>query len=217
MENYTTNSDPTNSLRERDIVTRIWFEPRTIFRYINEHRHETSLWMLLVLNGIVQSFERAAQKHMGDTFPFVGLVLFCIVFGSLGGYISVKIYAHLISWTGRWLGGTADNKSLLRVFAYACIPSLVSLLVLIVQLGLYGQVLFQKDGISEAFDTVGLLLIAVQFILKVWLVVLWIVGTAEVQAFSIGKAIVNLLLPSLLLVALVLGFVLLVKLVGHFV
>lgn len=216
MNPYDTNPTPPDYLRERDIFTRIWLEPRLMFRYIDAHQHEVSLWMLLVLNGMVRAFDRAQQQNAGDKMSLMALVLLCIIGGSLGGWLSVYIYAWLISKTGKWLGGTAEPRALLRVFAYAGIPSALTLLLLIVQIGLYGERLFQEDNavLSNGFGVgaLGSFTFMVQFALQLWTASLFVIATAELQRFSTGKAILNLVLPALILIAVVLLIVLSAKL-----
>jgi len=50
-----------------------------------------------------------------------------------------------------------------------------------------------------------------EVVLGVWTIVLFVVGVSEVQKFSIWKAILNILLPVLLLLAVIVLVVLVVK------
>jgi len=68
---------------------------------------------------------------------------------------------------------------------------------------------------ASALSTIvsGILLIiteVLQVILSIWTFVLCIIGISEVQKFSIGKSILNMLIPGLLLLAIVLPIVLLI-------
>ena len=102
------------------------------------------------------------------------------------------------------------------MFAYAGIPSALTLLLLIVQIGLYGERLFQEDNavLSNGFGVgaLGSFTFMVQFALQLWTASLFVIATAELQRFSTGKAILNLVLPALILIAVVLLIVLSAKL-----
>ena len=121
--------------------------------------------------------------------------------GGLLGWISYYIYAALLNWTGKWIKGQGDTKSILRIISYALTPSIIALIFLIPQIGIYGNEMFKSDGdivsaglVANIFVYGSLIL---EFILGIWTIVFCVVGVSEVQKLSIGKAILNLLLPLL--------------------
>lgn len=122
------------------------------------------------------------------------------------------IYAALLSWTGKWLNGVANTTSILRILAYAMFPTILSLVIVIFQIALFGNEMFQseisledKGVLGQAFFYCSLL---VEIALVIWTVCFVVVGISEVQKISIGKSILNILLPGLLIVGIVLLFVL---------
>lgn len=89
------------------------------------------------------------------------------------------------------------------------IPSITSIILLIPQISILGTDLF-KGGVQfqEAFVPLSiasnsLLMITglLQIILSGWSLVLSIIGISEAQNFSIGKTILNMVMPGILLVA----------------
>ncbi|MFN9798529.1 MAG: YIP1 family protein, partial [Bacteroidota bacterium] len=113
------------------------------------------------------------------------------------------LYAALISWTGKWLGGEAGTLSILRILAYAMLPSIVAFVFLIPQIAVHGIELFKKEGhvagggwLSNVMMFSSLI---IQTVLSIWTAVLAIVGISVVQNFSMGKAIVNAILPALVI------------------
>lgn len=199
MINTSDPNDKPDSKSDSELFTRIWIFPREVFRYIQETKYSRHLTVILILAGIVRAFSRAADRNMGDNHSLAVVVGTSIVLGGLLGWISYYIYAFLLSWTGKWIGGKAESKDLLRVLAYGSIPSIVALIFLIPQIGIYGVALFQSEselvgaGILENSAFWGAMII--EIILGIWTLVLIIIGVAEVQQMAVLTAILNLILP----------------------
>lgn len=191
------------NLTDTEVFSKIWLEPRMVFKFINNTGYEKYMPLLLVLAGISRAFDKAVEKNMGDNTSLLSLVLICLLVGGLVGWLSYYVYAGLVSWTGEWLKGEGDTASLVRMMAYASLPSVISLVFLFPQLAIYGIELFKSDGDITSGDLAHKLMfwgtIALELILAVWAIVLIVVGTSEVQKLSIGKAILNLILPVLVI------------------
>lgn len=107
--------------------------------------------------------------------------------------------------------------SILRMLAYAMLPSIVTLIFLIAEIGIYGIEMFKSDTQITSTDWISTIFlfgaIFLQVILGIWTIVFFVVGLSEVQKFSIGKSILNLLLalalvlfPIVMLILLFKGF-----------
>lgn len=205
----------TLTLSDRDIFTRIWTSPREVFRYINDNKYDKFVKVLLVFAGISRAFDQASMKDMGDSMSLIAILGFCIVIGGLLGWISLYFYAALISWTGGWLKGKGNTDSILRILAYAMFPSAIALIMLIPQIGAYGAEVFKAEGDLESGGLLSNLIfwpaLILEMILGVWTLVLYVVGVSEVQKLSIGKSILNLLLPILVILVPILLVVLVAK------
>ena len=188
----------------REIFTKIWIFPRKVFRFIQAKKYDEYVYILLILVGIVRGFDRAIEKNLGDNLSLGAVLGFSIIGGGLLGWISYYIYAALLSWTGKWIGGRADTRALLRVLAYGSIPSIVALIFFIPQIGIYGIDLFRENGdliegtLIENMAFWGAVFL--EMILAIWTLVLIIIGTAEIQNMSIATAILNLLLPVIVII-----------------
>lgn len=189
------------ALTDKEIFSKIWFNPRLVFRYLEQNSYGKYVSVLLVLAGINSATDRAIAGGMGDSMSLLIVLLITVVAGALLGWISFYIYAALISWTGRWLKGRSNTSSLLRVIAHAQIPSIVSLILVFAQIGVFGNDLFQTYPDLTSHMPLAVfyyLTIFLSTILSLWTFILLIVGVSEVQQFSIGKAILNVLLPIFL-------------------
>lgn len=178
-------------------------EPKRVFKFINETKYEKYLYILMFLAGVSSAFDRASSKNMGEHSSLVFIVFLCIVMGGLLGWISYYIYAALLSWTGKWLNGSGDTSSIFRMMAYAIIPSIISLIFLIPQIAVYGDDLFKNIDYTSESNVVKIVFGIFAFCevgLSIVTVVYTVIGLSVVQNFSIGKAIVNLLLPIAIII-----------------
>lgn len=201
MENETAEIQFEQPLTDREIFTEIWGQPRKVFRYLVHSGYNKYQAPLFVLAGIARSLNRAANKNMGDQMELVTILGVAILIGGALGWLAYYIYAALLSWTGGWVKGQGSTSEIFRVSAYALIPLVVSLVFMVPQIAIYGKALFQAE--SEWGET-GMLTMLVfytsvvlEVVLGIWTIVLYTVGLSEIQNFSIGKSILNLLLPVL--------------------
>jgi len=215
VENLLDKNDGNLNLTDKDLFIKIWTSPRLVFKYINDNHYDKYVTVLLILSGISRSFDRASIKNMGDKMSIWAIIALSIIIGGLLGWISYYIYAALVSWTGKWLKGQGDTSSILRILSYAMIPSIIALIFLIPQIGIYGVEIFKEDGditsagwLSNIFVYGSMIL---EFILGIWTIVFSVIGISEVQKLSIGKSILNLLLPAIVIVVPILILVLLFK------
>lgn len=201
MDNNFIEFEEYQNLTDKDIFTKIWTSPRKVFKFINDNHYDKYVNVLLFFAGISRAFDRASLKDMGDNMSLLAILAICIIAGGLLGWISYYIYAALLSWTGKWIKGQGDTKSILRIISYALTPTIITLIFLIPQIGIYGNEIFKSDGDIISAGLVGNILVygslLLEFILGVWTIVFFVVGVSEVQKLSIGKAILNLLLPIL--------------------
>jgi hypothetical protein len=189
---------------EKIIFIKIWTNPRQIFKYINDHHHDKYATALLVLSGISRAFDRASLRDMGDSQSLEMIIGICIIVGGLFGWMTYCMYAALISWTGTWLKSKGDTKSILRIISYAMLPSAIALVFLIPQIIVYGNEVFKSEGNITSAGLLPNILVygsmLFEFILGIWTIVFCVIGISEVQKLGIGKSILNLFLPVIVVV-----------------
>jgi hypothetical protein len=216
MQDFLDSLNEDVHLTDKQVFTEIWTNPRMVFKYINENRYEKYMTALLFLAGVSSSINRATLKNMGDKSELLSIIGLSIVLGGLFGWISYYLYSAMLSWTGKWLDGQGDTKSILRVLSHAMLPSIVSILFLIPQIGVYGNEIFKSNGDISSAGIISNILVyscmAIDAVLGIWTMVLCVLAISEVQKLSIGKSILNLLLPILIIVVPLLLFVLIVQL-----
>lgn len=215
MTNNFIEFEESQSLTDKDIFTKIWASPREVFKFINDNHYDKYANVLLFFAGISKAFDRASLKDMGDKTSLLTILAVCIIVGGLLGWISYYLYAALLSWTGKWIKGQGDTKSILRIISYAMTPSIIALIFLIPQIGIYGNEMFKSDGDITSGGLVENILfyssLIIELILGIWTMIFFVVGVSEVQKLSIGKAILNLFLPLLVFTVPIIIIVLIVQ------
>ena len=207
MNHFPEFVDDNNTISSSKVLEKVLTSPVRAFQFIDTYQYEKHLHVLLFLAGVVKSFDRAVGKNLGDKTSLWGVIAMSVIVGGLFGWISFYIYSFLISWTGKWLHGVAKTDAVLRVFAYSSLPSTLGLLVLLIQIILFGKAVFTSDGIDPDASTLsGIIIYGTLFLqisLSLWSLVLLVIGIAQVQKFSIGYAILNVILPGLIVLAFV--------------
>ena len=66
MENTLDHFEEQNHLTDKDILTKIWIAPRSIFKYINDSKYDKYTYIFLFLSGVSSAFDRANMKNLGD-------------------------------------------------------------------------------------------------------------------------------------------------------
>jgi hypothetical protein len=200
VENFKDFEDKlnTNSISEENIFTKIWTSPRDVFKFINTYKYDKYVTVLLILAGVSRTFDRASMKNMGDNFSIWGIIAYCIIIGAVFGWITYYLYSALISWTGKWINGKGNTDSILRVLSYALIPSIVSLLLLIPQIIIYGNEIFKSDGDITSGGIVSNIIVygsmIIEFALGIWSLVLCVIGISEyAKGFARQRGISQLL------------------------
>lgn len=215
MDNILQKDDEYVSWTDKDIFTKIWTSPRQVFTYINTTHYDKYVTVLLILFGITRAFEREMVHRSGDAISIAEILIFCVLFGGISGWLSLNIYAEMISWVGKRMQGKADSDSILRILSYASFPSILALLLVIPVFAIFGMEAFQtKKSVMEVGGISSVIfygIVIVQTILGCCTLVLSVIGVSELQKFSITQAILNLVLPLLMILIPVLILVILFK------
>tara|TARA_R100000935_G_C2783908_1_gene142954 strand:- start:209 stop:802 length:594 start_codon:yes stop_codon:yes gene_type:complete len=191
-------------------------QPKVTFNYIFKHKSKESVFTFFVLAGIAKSVDRLLEKELVDRpFDIVQLVISIILGGALG-WISYYVIAWFLEVTGGLLKGKARLFEYRRVLAWSLVPVIVSLFILIPQFFLFGagsNNLVWENGFS--MNSIGLIFfIVLSLLLDLWTLIILIIGVAYIQNFSIGRAVLNIVLPILIVGGTILGFLALIALIN---
>ena len=183
----------------------MWLRPRATVRWLVANDPERHMLLLPALAGIHESLGQYMLQGRGDVTGWPGLVGMAIVLGPIFAILGMLIYCFLLRFTGQWLGGKASLRQLITAYAWSRVPVAYVLPVWIVAIGVLGQGMFTSQPLETFIGPlqVGLflgftLLVAAA---SIWTLVLLVMGVAEVQGFSAWRALGNLLLAVVVVVA----------------
>lgn len=187
--------------------TSIWFRPRATIQHVVDTELEKRILPLAALSGIVQTLDNASGRSLGDALPFPLVLVLVFVLGPFVGLIGMYVWAWLLRWTGRWLGGQATLAQLRTAIAWGSVPMIAAGVPLLLVLFLIGPELFTESTPRlDARPTLAIAvlgLILVQVVLTLWSVFTLLKTVAQVQGFSARRALVNNLAPLLIIFAIV--------------
>ena len=186
----------------------VMFHPTAAFNYIFANKRQMSLLYLFLFGGAVSGIERLLDKNtVGDPFDY-GHLTISILAGAALGWISYYILALILSFAGNYLKGKASDRDFRIVIAWALIPTIFSLFVLIPQFIIYGagsnDLTFSTYLSPRSLFLISLKVISA--ILGIWSFVILVKGVAYIQNFSIKRAILNIIAPILIIVGIILLF-----------
>lgn len=181
----------------------IWIKPRETIRKIVDTDPTKYVTVLAMLAGIGQALDRASSRNMGDSLPLIAILGICLIFGPIGGIISLYIGGALYRWSGSWLGGQASSEEVRAAIAWSSVPIIFTLPLWIPELLLFGEEMFTKATPKlNANPLLGIVLlgfVAVEVIVGIWAFVVFMKGLGEVQKFSAWKALGSVILGTLVI------------------
>ncbi|MEC3908579.1 YIP1 family protein [Tamlana sp. 2201CG12-4] len=137
-------------INQKELIYSIWNKPKLTLQYILERCPEKHVYVLLVLGGIVRAVSRASDKGMGDNMSTPYVLLLTFFLGGLLGWVSYYIYAWALSFTGGWLDGKAESDKFRTIIAWALVPSIASLILLIPEVIILGDDLFRSVPLDNS-------------------------------------------------------------------
>jgi hypothetical protein len=186
---------------ENHLLT-IWTRPQQTLQYILTYSSEKYVIPLFVLGGIARAIDRASVKNLGDTMSTAAVLGLSVTMGAIFGWVVYYIYAALLSYTGKLIKGSADSEQFRTVLAWATVPTIFSLFLLVPQLLILGGDIFRSEPehTGTFIDIMWMVFGLMEITLAIWSITISVKGIALIQRFSSGKAFFNLVLPALVIV-----------------
>ncbi len=179
--------------------TAIWTAPRKTIQEIVRVNPKMHFWLLSWIYAFPILLHMAQNLSMGEVYPMVGIGIVAAVLAPFIGWLFLSIFAGLLLWTGRWIGGKGDYLSLRAAVSWSNVPNIVNIVFWVILSLLFGSMLFtqafaQMDLAGAQMGLVAVIFLA-QLVLAVWTFVLLLNTVSEVQKFSVWKALLNMLMP----------------------
>jgi len=174
----------------------IWLNTRLTTREIIDNNYRRLMNVLFCVSGVVWLFSWMKNRpDIGDKFELLPIVLTLVSVGIILGLLISRLAAISIYWTGKLIDGKSTYKEILRTTAYANVPSIGLLGMIVFKLSLFG-----KEPISslrpEMIDNflIIIFITIIEDIIGIWTIVIYVKVISETQKLSTGMSIVNLLL-----------------------
>lgn len=195
-------------IHEENLLLKIWLQPRATLHFILQNCPTKHVTLLLLLGGIARMLGRIDHAH---PLPPNAVVVAGVI-GSLSGWIFFYFYAWGLRMAGKLLRGSADFATLETVVAWALVPLVVSIPLSLLLLDADTKAYVVAAGLPLRW--LATLVMWGQFVLAVWSLIILVKGIRLVQGFSIGKSLLNVLVPGGMVLLLIGALLLLEKLVG---
>jgi hypothetical protein len=188
-------------INEKDLLLTIWNKPKQTLKFILENCPKKYVTVLLILGGLANTFARFTYNGNPDNAPIVLILIIGIIVGGILGLLLFYLFAALLSRTGKWINGTAGYNKFITILAWSSVPSICTLIILILKLVVFGNQAFNIDvnTLNNSAAFAYYIFSFLEAFLSVNALVILIKGIALVQNFSIGKAILNFILPAIII------------------
>ena len=178
-------------------------KPKETIRAIIEYNSNYHLLILSMIYGFSAILGIAQRFKAAEKLDFISIIIPAIVLSPLWGYIIFSISAAFIYFTGKLIKGKAKYKEVRAAIAWSNVPSIVSVILWFFLIFSFGGNLFANFAAKESFSTAQIWVVFsvmfVMFIVSIWSLVIYINALAEVQKFSVLKAILNIIMSSLVI------------------
>ncbi len=177
----------------------IWLSPRRTIRQIVDAEVRPSWAPVIALTALHQAL-MSLRAGPDGTLSF-GDAVMPIVMGVVQLVFGILVGPFLLAFVGGWLGGDADPVDIRQSVAWSNVPYAIAGLAWIPVLIAY-RGLPSAAGTQNALQWLATPFAVAPFLGGLWTLVLQVITLAEVQRFSIVRALASmiiLLIPALLL------------------
>lgn len=184
----------------------VWTSPRaTIGRVIRENP-DRSLWWLAAIYGFSSLMNMFQSASLGSKVSTGGLLLLAVILSPIWGWICFSVWSAFVAWTGKWLKGAGNFKTVRAAYAWSCVPIAINVPLWLLMVILFGHQLFLNFPNAHLMPSATVMLLffisAIKLVVAVWSLVIYINALAEVQNFSVLRAILNVVIAAVIMTVL---------------
>jgi len=181
----------------------IWVKPRATIARLVEDNPNRSLWLLAAIYGFCSLMNLFQSAALGNAMGSVGVLILAIILSPFWGYISFTIWSWFVSWVGKWFKGQAPFTHIRSAYAWSCVPITLNIPLWLLMVILFGHQLFlnfpDAHLLKDSQVLLLFLILIAKVILAVWSLVIYLNALAEVQKFSVLRAILNVIVAGVIL------------------
>jgi len=185
----------------------IWTEPRKTIRSIVSADPKFRFLLLSAIYGLPLAFNLVQSFALTNVIPLWAILIGSLVVCTFLGVVGISLSAWLLQFTGRWIGGKANYQTVRAAVAWSNVPNVVTILMWAVLLVVFGEQVFNSNFSQGQFigyqAGILFLVMLVETIISVWSFIILLNALAEVQGFSVWRAILNVVIPFAAILAIV--------------
>ena len=180
----------------------MWLNPRATIRSVVSQNPNRSLWLLAAIYGFSSLLNSYQSAALGGQVATWLLMTLAILFSPIWGYVVFTVWGWLVAMTGKILKGEGSFAAVRAAYAWSCVPLAVNAVLWFLLVILLGGQIFQSsvDGhlLSHTQITLMFLLLIGKMVFVIWAIVLYLNALAEVQKFSVLRAIGNVIIAGVI-------------------
>jgi hypothetical protein len=165
-----------------------------VFASLREDDSETAglraepVLLVVLLAGIATVLTSRTAAHLLDDRDYDGLLVAVWAFlaGSIYGGIAYWLFGAFLHWSVRLFGSQGSYRRSRHLFAFACVPLALSLVLLPVRLALFGADVFRSGGADAGSGGHALALLSLAFV--AWTLALLVAGARAVHGWTWARA-----------------------------
>jgi hypothetical protein len=186
---------------------KIWTKPRETIAEIVSVNPKSRFIILSAIYGFPFLLNTAQSLSLYVAWPLLPILIVALVLSVFAGMALISLTSLLMLWSGKWLGGLAPYLHIRAAVSWSNVPNLVNVISWLIMIAVFGAFALSPDFAKRAFTGPELALVSVlffaQLVSSVWSIVILITGLAEVQKFSIWKAILNIIISIVLMAVII--------------
>ncbi len=188
---------------------KIWVEPKKTIRSIVTTNSKHGLVALCVIYGLPLALNLVQSFALVEVIPVWAALIGALVISGFLGIAGISIASWLLSVTGRWIGGKGSFDNVRAAVAWSNVPNFVTILMWVALFGVFGTQVLNRNFSDMQFigyqaGTLFLVML-IESIVSVWGFVILLNTLAEVQGFSLWRALLNVIIPFVAVVAIIWG------------
>jgi len=179
----------------------IWTAPRRTIREIVDHDPRYGVLLIYWLATAGTLLDWLSRRNIGERHSLVFIFALAGLAAVVLGPPSLYVWGAIFCWTGKWFGGHAPASHVRAAIAWSYVPYLCSWGVKLIQVPVFGAIVFTRGGaLATAYpDHLWLVDVqtTIQWAVAAWGFIIWLVCMAEVQGYSLVRALGHSLVASL--------------------
>lgn len=183
----------------------IWLKPRQTIRSIVDHNPKYRFVLLAAIYGFPMALRLAQNLSLGQDFTLSAIIITALILAVFLGMIGISIASGLILWTGKWIGGRGSYYPIRAAVSWSNVPNIVTILTWILMIAVFKRDLFSENFVGTPFVGYELAVFTLIFLAQttaaIWSFIILLKGIGEVQGFSAWKALLNVIIPFVIVVA----------------